>query len=241
MRIIPALDILDGQVVRLKQGDFNQVTVYSNDPVDLARKIRDAGFSHIHVVDLNGAREGKFSNLQHIRDIISKTGLTVQAGGGIRSYDDCLKLFDTGIQKVVSGSMALRNEKEWLRVLGDYSDRCILGMDLRDGKIALEGWLETAEERAGTFLKRMTEHGLTEVLCTDISRDGMLTGPNFTLYNDLLRDYPDTQFIASGGVSNVNDLTRLKKAKIHAVVIGRAMLDKRISLEEMAALHKETG
>jgi phosphoribosylformimino-5-aminoimidazole carboxamide ribotide isomerase len=240
MRIIPALDLLDGRVVRLKQGNYEHMTVYSEDPVAMASEIRDAGFSHIHVVDLNGAREGKFINLEHIRKIITQTGITVQAGGGIRTYEDCITLFDAGIHKIVSGSMAVRNEPEWMRVIKDHGDRCILGMDLREGKIALSGWLETADENVDTFLKRMVESGLREVLCTDISRDGMLTGPNFDLYNNLLRKFPLTRFIASGGVSSTDDLLELNKAQVHAVVVGRAMLDKKISLADMSAIHNST-
>jgi phosphoribosylformimino-5-aminoimidazole carboxamide ribotide isomerase len=238
MRIIPALDLLDGRIVRLKQGDYEQVTVYSDNPVSMALSIKEAGFDHIHLVDLNGARQGKFTNLEIIRDIISTTGLSVQAGGGIRSYSDCRILFEAGINKVVSTSMAVRNEPDWLKALSDFGDKCILGMDLRDGKIALSGWLETADESADIFLTRMVESGLREVLCTDISRDGMLTGPNFGLYNHLLGKFPETQFIASGGVSSFEDLELLKRSGVHAVVVGRAMLENRISLKEMSVLHK---
>jgi len=239
MRIIPALDLLDGRVVRLKQGDYEQVTIYSDDPVFMARTIQAAGFNHIHLVDLNGARQGEFSNLGMIREIIRDTGLSVQAGGGIRSYRDCEILFEAGINKIVSTSMAVRNEPDWMKAISDFGDKCILGMDLRDGKIALAGWLETADESADSFLARMVDAGLREVLCTDISRDGMLTGPNFGLYNDLLRKFPGTEFIASGGVSRFSDLEILKKSGVHAVVVGRAMLESKISLEEMAALHNQ--
>lgn len=239
MRIIPALDLLDGRVVRLKQGDYEQVTVYSDDPVSMADTIMEAGFQHIHLVDLNGARQGKFTNLDIIREIISVTGLSVQTGGGIRSYRDCEILLDAGISKIVSTSMAVRNEPDWMKALSSFGDKCILGMDLRDGKIALAGWLETADESADTFLARMVDAGLAEVLCTDISRDGMLTGPNFALYNTLLRKFPDTRFIASGGVSRIEDLETLDKSGVHAVVVGRAMLENRISLADMARLHQE--
>ncbi|MFU8860214.1 MAG: 1-(5-phosphoribosyl)-5-[(5-phosphoribosylamino)methylideneamino]imidazole-4-carboxamide isomerase [Cyclonatronaceae bacterium] len=239
MRIIPALDLLDGRVVRLKQGDYEQVTIYSDDPVYMAETIRGAGFQHIHLVDLNGARQGQFSNLEIIREIKHKTGLSVQVGGGIRSYQDCERLLDAGINKIVSSSMAVRNEPDWMRALSCFGDKCILGMDLRDGKIALAGWLETAEESADSFLTRMVNAGLKEVLCTDISRDGMLTGPNFALYNTLLQNFPDTRFIASGGVSTTKDLETLGKSGVHAVVVGRAMLENRISLDEMATLHKD--
>jgi phosphoribosylformimino-5-aminoimidazole carboxamide ribotide isomerase len=239
MRIIPALDLLDGNIVRLKQGDYRQVTVYSNDPVAMAAEIRDAGFRHIHLVDLNGAREGRFVNLPVISRIVDETGLSLQTGGGIRTFDDCRVLFEAGAGKIVSTSMAVRNEPDWMRAIDEFGERCILGMDLRDGHIALSGWLETAEESTDTFLSRMIDAGLREVLCTDISRDGMLTGPNFGLYNDLLRKYPETRFIASGGVSSYDDLAGLSKSGVHAVVVGRAMLEKRISLADMASLHRD--
>lgn len=239
MNVIPAIDLLDGKVVRLKKGDFNEVTVYSDDPVEIAQKFADAGFSHIHIVDLDGAKSGKFENLPHIKRIISSTGLTVQTGGGIREFAHCEQLFDAGIAKIVCSSMAVKNEKDWLKALETFGgDRCILGMDLKDGKMAYAGWLETMDEPVNDYLTRMQAYDLREVLCTDISRDGMLSGSNVELYRILMQTFPNLHFIASGGVAGVEDLKQLNSFNVRGVVVGRAYLEGHISLDEMKLYHK---
>ncbi|WP_421775443.1 1-(5-phosphoribosyl)-5-[(5-phosphoribosylamino)methylideneamino]imidazole-4-carboxamide isomerase [Gracilimonas sp.] len=234
MLTIPAIDLLNGQAVRLHKGSYEEVTVYDESPVNQARKFKEAGFKHIHVVDLNGAKEGKFINLPHIKEIIDELGISVQTGGGIRTFDDVEMLLGAGLSKVICSSMAIKNEEDWLKALAEYPDKMILGMDLKDGKIAYSGWLETAEESVESFLNRMIEHGLQEVLCTDISKDGTLSGPNFELYEHLQKQFPDIRLIASGGVSSLEDLNILNKANIDAVVVGKAYYESRISLEEMA-------
>lgn len=236
MTIIPAIDLLDGNVVRLHKGDYDQATVYNDDPVEEARTFKNAGFTHIHVVDLNGAREGEFINLKHIRNIIRDTGLSVQTGGGIRTYEDAEMLLKEGLTKIICSSMAVRNRKDWLKVLGVFRDRAILGMDLKEGKVAYAGWEETMEDSLESFLEPMLEQGLEEVLCTDISRDGTLEGPNTELYSDLMKRFPGLQFIASGGVGGYNDLVELKEVGIGAVVVGRAYYEGKISLDEMTGL-----
>jgi phosphoribosylformimino-5-aminoimidazole carboxamide ribotide isomerase len=238
MNVIPAIDLLDGKVVRLQKGDYAKVTVYNDDPVDVARAFADAGFRHIHVVDLDGAKSGKFENLPHIQRIISATGLTVQTGGGIRVYDHIQQLFDAGLSKVVCSSMAVKNEPDWLRALQTWGgERCILGMDLKDGKMAYAGWLETMEEPVDEYLGRMLAEGLQEVLCTDISRDGMLSGSNVALYSQLMERFPLIRFIASGGVAGEDDLKQLNAIDVHAVVVGRAYLEGYLSLEAMKNYH----
>ncbi len=233
MKVIPAIDLLNGKVVRLHKGSYQEVTVY-NESVDAeARKFKEAGFDHIHIIDLNGAKEGTFVNLGYIRKVIEETGLSVQTGGGIRTFDDVEQLLNAGLQKVICSSMAIRNEADWIRALRTYPEQMILGMDLRDGKIAYSGWLETAEEDAFTFLSRMTDQGLQEVLCTDISRDGTLIGPNVKLYREIKSNFPDLRVIASGGVANAEDLKQLKAAKADAVVVGKAYYEGHLSLEEM--------
>ncbi len=240
MKVIPAIDLLNGNVVRLKKGAYNDVTSYSKDPVEQAQVYKSAGFNHIHVVDLNGAKEGHFYNLPVITDIIDKTGLTVQSGGGIRTFEDCKKLFDAGISKIVSSSMAVRNEKDWLQALHHFGgERCILGMDLKDNKMAYAGWTETAQESTDSFLNRMVDEGLQEVLCTDISRDGMLTGVNIPLYKRLMKSFPKTRFIASGGVSGKADLHDLDDIHIYAVVVGRAYYEGHLDLPTMKTYHNE--
>ncbi len=235
MKVIPAIDLLNGQVVRLHKGSYQEVTVYNDDIAEEAGNFKDAGFKHIHIVDLNGAKEGRFVNLSHITNVIKSLGLSVQTGGGIRTFADVEKLIEAGISKVICSSMAIKNEPDWLKALQVFPDNMILGMDLKDGKIAYGGWLETAEESVSSFLNRMIGHGLKEVLCTDISKDGTLAGPNVDLYKSLKAEFPSIQLIASGGVSNQKDLIELNEAGIDAVVVGKAYYEKHISLEEMRA------
>lgn len=236
MNVIPAIDLLDGKVVRLHKGAYEEVTVYHESALEQARLFKDAGFEHIHVVDLNGAKEGSFVNLPHIQSIISELGISVQTGGGIRTFEDVKYLLEAGVSKVICSSMAIKNEPDWIKALHTYPDQCILGMDLKDGKIAYAGWLETAEESVESFLERMIAEGLREVLCTDISKDGTLSGPNFELYNSLKAAFPNTQFIASGGVSSKEDLEILAANSIDAVVVGKAYYEGRTSLDEMRAI-----
>ncbi|MEX0686916.1 MAG: 1-(5-phosphoribosyl)-5-[(5-phosphoribosylamino)methylideneamino]imidazole-4-carboxamide isomerase [Balneolales bacterium] len=234
MKVIPAIDLLDGHVVRLKKGAYDDVSRYQLNPIKQALEFKKAGFNHIHVVDLNGAREGRFINLPIIQDIIAETGLTVQSGGGVRTFTDAKKLVAAGITKIVCGSMAVKNEPEWLRTLHHFGgETCIMGLDLKNGKIAYSGWEETIDEDAFDFLQRMSDEGLQEILCTDISRDGMLTGVNLELYKSLTSQFPELNIIASGGVSGVSDLEDLVLLNMHAVVVGRAYYEGHISLEEM--------
>ncbi|MEX0773803.1 MAG: 1-(5-phosphoribosyl)-5-[(5-phosphoribosylamino)methylideneamino]imidazole-4-carboxamide isomerase [Balneolales bacterium] len=234
MKVIPAIDLLDGQVVRLKKGAYDDISKYKQTPAGQADLFRKAGFDHIHVVDLNGARKGRFVNLPVIQKIIAETDLSVQSGGGVRSFEDAQKLIKAGISKIVCGSMAVKNEREWLKTLYHFGgEACIMGLDLKDGKIAYSGWEETADEDAFDFLQRMVDEGLQEILCTDISRDGMLTGVNLELYKSLIKQFPELKVIASGGVSGVADLEDLNSLNMHAVVVGRAYYEGHLSLGEM--------
>jgi len=235
MHVIPAIDLLDGNVVRLSKGDYDQAQIYNHDPLTQAHAFEQAGFRHIHIVDLNGARDGEFVNLSHIQRIIRGTGLSVQTGGGIRSYDDAAKLLDTGINKIISSSMAIRNPEAWQKVLNIYGpERCIFGMDLKNGRIAISGWMEQVERSTEDSLNDMITAGLKYVLCTDISRDGTLEGANIALYKQLMKQYPTLNFIASGGVSGSTDLKRLAATKVYGVVVGRAYYEGKLTLQEMA-------
>ena len=235
MIVIPAIDLLDGQVVRLKKGSYDDVTIYNDQPLGEAQKFSAAGFSHIHIVDLNGARNGEFVNLNHIQTIKEQTGLSIQAGGGIRSYEDAQLLIAAGINQLVCSSMAVKNRADWMRLLREYPRRMILGMDLKDGKVAYGGWLETADESIESFLRPMIDAGLQYVLCTDIARDGMLQGVNIDLYKSLQKQYPSLNFIASGGVASVDDFKKLKDINTYGVVVGRAYYENMISLKNMAS------
>lgn len=238
MLVIPAIDLLDGQAVRLEKGHYDDVTVYNDDPVAEAQKFSDAGFNHIHIIDLNGAKQGSFVNLSIIKKIIDETDLSVQSGGGVRSYDDAQQLFDKGISQVICSSMAVKKPDEWLQLVEESPDRVILGMDLKDGRVAYGGWLETSDDPVDAFLEPMLEKGLQKVLCTDISRDGTLTGPNIELYRLLKKQFPAVNFIASGGVSDADDLKQLEQLDLYGVVVGKAYYEQQLTLEEMMASHQ---
>lgn len=236
MHVIPAIDLLNGQCVRLHKGSYEEVTVYNDSPLGQAGEFQKAGFSHIHIVDLNGAKEGHFVNLPHIKQVISELGISVQTGGGIRTFADAEYLLNAGISKVICSSMAVKNESDWLKLLQKYPEQTILGMDLKDGKIAYGGWLETASESVDSFVSRMLKHGLKEILCTDISKDGTLSGPNLELYIELKAKFPEIRLIASGGVSSLEDLQELDNEGIDAVVVGKAYYENRITLAQMQDL-----
>jgi phosphoribosylformimino-5-aminoimidazole carboxamide ribotide isomerase len=241
MIVIPAVDLLNGQVVRLKKGDYNEVTVYSDDPVSFVKKFRDAGFTHIHTVDLNGAREGRFMNLPFIEKIIKETGISVQFGGGIRSLKDIRTLLNAGVTRIVSSSMAVREPDEWHLAIDEFgSDACILGLDIKNGKMAYSGWEETSDEDAMDFLGRMIRFGVKTILCTDISRDGMLTGINSGLYDEISLRYPEVNIIASGGVAGTEDLRQLAIEGIYGVVVGRAFYEGKITLKQMLSFHEQS-
>lgn len=239
MKVIPAIDLLNGKVVRLEKGDYSKVTVYSEDPVSFVKKFQEAGFSFIHIVDLNGARAGRFINLPVIENIIKETGIKVQCGGGIRARSDIKILTDAGVSRIISSSMAMQKPEEWIAAL-DYfgSETCVLGLDIKNGKMAYEGWEETSRESALDFLGRMVRLGVKNILCTDISRDGMLTGVNFQLYNQIALRYPQVNVIASGGVANSEDLRQLAIEGMYGVVVGRAYYENKITLEEMIRFHE---
>lgn len=236
MKIIPAIDLLDGQVVRLHKGSYQEVTIYNESALNQAKTFQKAGFKHIHVVDLNGAKEGKFVNLPIIQEIISDLGISVQTGGGIRTFEDVEFLIKAGITKVICSSMAIKNEKDWIKSLQQFPENMILGMDLKDGKIAHSGWLETASEDTFHFLDRMIKKRLKEVLCTDISKDGTLAGPNIELYQEIKKAFPQISLIASGGVGSEQDLIELVEADLESVVVGKAYYENHISLEKMMEL-----
>lgn len=237
MKVIPAIDLLDGQVVRLHKGDYEKATIYNDDPLEEAKKFKEAGFNHIHIVDLNGAKEGRFVNLKHIKQIINELNLSVQTGGGIRSYGDATMLLEQEVSNIICSSMAVKNHSKWLKVLEDYGDKAILGMDLKNGKVAYSGWLETLDKSLSAFLQPMIDRGLSTVLCTDISKDGTLEGPNLELYQQLSTQFPALNFIASGGVSGVKDLEALSNQQQYGVVVGRAYYEGNLSLNEMLKYH----
>ncbi len=239
MYIIPAIDLLDGQAVRLQKGDYSKRTVYNQNPLDEARKFKAAGFHHIHVVDLNGAKSGRFDNLPIIRTMINEIGLSIQTGGGVRSAEDIELLIDAGMNGIICSSLTVKKPEVWLEAIKSHPDKMILGLDLKDGKMAYGGWLETSDIPIEEFLKPMIEAGLKTVLSTDISRDGMLSGPNVEMYRDLQIRFPELNWIASGGISNLQDLVTLKNLNVYGVVVGKAYYEGHIRLDEMSELNKQ--
>ncbi len=237
MKIIPAIDLLDGQVVRLQKGDYQKKTVYNDNPVEEASKFKKAGFSHIHVVDLNGAKSGEFENLPIIKEIIEKTGLSVQTGGGVRSQTDIERLLDAGLSGIICSSMTVKKPNEWLKAIKNHPEQMILGLDLKDGKMAYGGWLETSDQSIAEFLKPMLDAGLQTVLSTDIARDGMLSGPNVEMYKNLQNKFPKLNWIASGGVSKIKDLEDLRKLNLSGVVVGKAYYEGKIALDKLSQMN----
>jgi len=238
MRIIPAIDLLDGQAVRLQKGDYAKKTVYNHDPLAEAQAFKTAGFDHIHVVDLNGAKSGTFENLPIIKTMIKELGLSVQTGGGVRSRKDIDQLLDAGLSGVICSSMAVKKTDEWLKAIEDYPDQMILGLDLKDGEMAYGGWLKTTDAPIEKFINPMIGAGLKTVLSTDIARDGMLSGPNIAMYSDLQNRFPQLSWIASGGVSNLKDLVELRNHNLFGVVVGKAYYEGNIRLDEMQELSR---
>lgn len=236
--VIPAIDLLDGKVVRLHQGDYKKATIYSDSLLPIATQFKEAGFNHIHIVDLNGAREGRFVNLQQILEVKESLGMSVQTGGGVRSMGDIELLLEAGINRVICTSMAVQKEDEWFTALQQFGgERCILGLDLKYGKVAYEGWLKTIEEPTENLLERHINAGVKTILSTDISKDGTLDGPNQELYLSLQNKFPDVEIIASGGVANRGDLEKLKENKFYGCVVGRAFYENKVTLEDMIAIH----
>ena len=234
IEIIPAIDIIDGKCVRLTQGDYNQKTVYNEDPVEVAMMFEDAGIKRLHTVDLDGARSSHVVNTRVIERIATHTNLTIDFGGGIKSDEDLRKAFDAGAQMVTIGSVAVKEPElfsSWVETYG--GEKIILGADVKNGYISISGWLEEGEQKLMDFICHHTKNGIHNVLCTDISRDGMLQGPAIELYKDIMAHYPNLHLIASGGVSCINDIERLNDAGIPAVVFGKAIYEGRINLKEL--------
>ena len=231
--LIPAIDIIDGKCVRLTKGDYDTKTVYGN-PVEMARMLEDKGFSRLHIVDLDGAKSRHIVNVEALKGITSQTKLTVDFGGGIKTDDDINKAFDNGAAMVTIGSVAISAPDlfdGWLEKYG--AEKIILGADVRNGKISINGWKEDSDTDLLPFLARYVEHGVKTVLCTEISRDGMLGGTAVELYSQIMAAYPTLHLIASGGVSKAEDIHELNRRGIPAVVFGKSIYEGRIDLDEL--------
>lgn len=235
IELIPAIDIIGGKCVRLSKGDYDTKKVYNENPLEVALQFEDAGIRRLHLVDLDGAKEGRIINYKILEKIASRTNLIIDFGGGLKTSDDLRIAFECGAQMVTGGSIAVKNPDEFLSWLEKYSpDKIILGSDTKDGKIAVSGWTETAETDLFDFLDSYVQKGITKTICTDISKDGMLKGPAIELYKNILQRFPDLYLIASGGVSCMKDIDALEAAGIPAVIFGKAIYEGRIRVEELS-------
>ena len=233
IELIPAIDIINGQCVRLTKGDYDQKTVYGK-PLAMALEFERIGYKRLHVVDLDGAKSKHIVNDAVLREITSNTNLVVDFGGGIKTDEDIEKAFAAGASMVTIGSIAVTNPDLFLGWLEQYgTDHMILGADVRHGKISINGWKEDSAEDLLPFLKKYVDAGVRNVLCTEISKDGTLTGPAIELYQEIMDAYPQLHLIASGGVSSLNDIIALNAAGIPAVVFGKAIYEGKINLNEL--------
>jgi len=233
IELIPAIDIINGQCVRLIKGDYDQKTVYGK-PLDMALEFERIGYKRLHVVDLDGAKSKHIVNDAVLREITSSTNLVVDFGGGIKTDEDIEKAFAAGASMVTIGSIAVTNPDLFMGWLEQYgTDRMILGADVRHGKISINGWKEDSTEDLLPFLKKYVDAGVRNVLCTEISKDGTLAGPAIELYQEIMDTYPQLHLIASGGVSSLSDIKALNAAGIPAVVFGKAIYEGKINLKEL--------
>lgn len=236
IELIPAIDIIDGKCVRLTKGDYGQKKVYNDDPVAQAKEFEKLGMKRLHVVDLDGAKAKHVVNVDVLRGITAATGLKVDFGGGIKSDDDIEKAFAAGASLVTIGSIAVSQPDTFMRWLDRYgADKVILGADVRNGLVSINGWKEDTSEKLLPFLARYVKAGVKNVLCTEISRDGTLSGPSADLYREVMEAFPGIHLIASGGVGRNEDIIELDEAGIPAVVFGKAWYEGKINLEELKA------
>lgn len=236
MILLPAIDLYEKKVVRLTRGDYAQMTVYNDDPVAQAKLFQDAGAQWLHTVDLEGAKDGSTPNYSVIEAICKDTSLKVEIGGGIRSLDTIQKYLDAGVERVILGTKAVTDPAFLEESLDKFGSHIAVGVDIKDGKIAIKGWLETAQDSVEDFFTKLCKLGVSTVICTDVSKDGMLSGTNVDLYRQLSQKF-SLDLIASGGVSSQEDLTRLKALGLYGAILGKALytgaLDLKAALREM--------
>lgn len=238
IEIIPAIDIIEGKCVRLSQGDYNEKKVYNENPLEVAKMFEDAGIKRLHLVDLDGAKEKHIVNYKILEQIASKTSLIIDFGGGIQSDEDLEIAFSSGAKMITGGSIAAKNKDLFLSWIEKYAnERVILGADCKDKKIAISGWEESTDLNILSFISDYKNNGIKKVICTDVSKDGMLQGPSIDLYKEILNQLPDIYLIASGGISNIQDIKDLENAKIPAVILGKAIYENRITLKELVQIN----
>lgn len=233
--IIPAIDLIDGSCVRLTQGDYDRKTTYYKDPLDVARRYEDCGIKRLHLVDLDGAKASHPVNLKVLERLATSTSLQIQYGGGIKSSDALKEVFAAGAKRAICGSIAVKQPesfREWLDEFGP--ERMVLGADTRDGRIAINGWLEAAQMGVEELIESFRNAGLSQVICTDIAKDGMLSGPSVPLYVKLQKLFPEIEITVSGGISSWGDIENLDRNGLKSVIVGKAIYEGRITFEQLA-------
>lgn len=235
MRIIPAIDIIDGKCVRLSKGDYNTKKIYNENPLEVAKEFEAHGIEYLHLVDLDGAKSKHIVNHKILEQIASKTNLKIDFGGGLKSDDDLRIAFECGANQITGGSIAVKDREifsSWLEKFG--ADKIILGADAKDEKVAVSGWLEESKEELVPFIQEYQKQGVTYVICTDISKDGMLEGPSFDLYSKILQSSEKgLKLIASGGISTYDELPKLAEIGCEGTIIGKAIYENRISMKQL--------
>jgi phosphoribosylformimino-5-aminoimidazole carboxamide ribotide isomerase len=232
--IIPAIDIIDGKCVRLTQGDYSQKKVYNENPLEVAKEFEAAGLTRLHLVDLDGAKAGAVKNWKVLETIAAKTSMIIDFGGGIKKEDDVKIVFDSGAALATVGSIAVKNEAEFVKWLLQFgADKFLLGADVKDERIAVAGWIETTDVWIYDFIEKYINHGVQQLFCTDVSKDGKLEGPSVELYKNIINKFSQIHFIASGGVSNMKDLDDLQSIGCSGAIVGKAIYENRISLNEL--------
>ena len=237
MNIFPAIDLYENKAVRLYKGNYAEMTVYSDDPLSVARDFCAAGAKYIHMVDLEGAKTGDTPNLDVVKSVAEGTDLFVEIGGGIRSIETVEKYLSAGVDRVILGTAAVTDEAFLLEAVSKYGEKIAVGADVKDGKIAIKGWLESSEYTLDAFLKRMQAIGVKTIICTDISRDGAMRGTNLALYKELSEKY-SMQIVASGGVSTLDDVKKLREMELYGAIIGKAYYTGAIDLSEAIEVAK---
>ena len=237
MLIFPAIDLYEKKAVRLYKGDYNQMTVYNDNPLEVALDFKHSGATHIHMVDLEGAKSGTTPNLDVVCEVKEKTGLFVEVGGGIRSMKVIESYIGAGVDRVILGTAAVTDNDFLLSAVEKYGEKIAVGVDIKDGYVAVKGWTEKSDLEAFTFCEKMSNIGVKTLICTDISKDGAMMGANHDLYRELANRY-DMQIIASGGVSSIDDVSKLAALDLYGAIIGKAYYTKAISLDEAIEVAK---
>lgn len=240
MLVVPSIDLLDGKVVRLSKGDYSTPTIYNEDSLNQAKIFEQNGFKHLHIIDLLGSKNGRINIHDELIGIRRNTDLNLQFGGGVRNFNDMDQLILMGVNKVVLGSLTMKNKPMFEQFIEDYGiDRFIIAVDVNEYHIAIKGWTEQTKIHVFDHINYCLDQGIDTFLCTDIGRDGLLNGPNFELYKEIQTEFPGIKLFASGGVRDIEDLYELKEIEMHGAIIGRAIYENKIDLEELSEFASE--